>query len=316
MNKKYMIASISIAILILILLIVVGLVNTTSKKNTLSASETKVPLNSDFSALRIENEAKLVVPKDKIEEIWSYLLDRLVTDKTFIKSLDPGLDSYWYDELFTDVYFDSPDLVMQDHQSGIRYRTRVNLTDPEADKSGKELMQIKINDISQNALSRGELKFDIRSDGKTDDTNDLHPVLGLVKDSDRPGFMDAVTQLGIDPYQLQKILKLEQRRRSIYITRDGSPLMSVRFDEVTSKLLWSSYFHCEIEIEINEIPYTEGSDADRLDMENIQEQIKKDVLQHYPDITLDLTPKYSKAFNYFESEIPYLRTIIAWGLLK
>jgi hypothetical protein len=316
MNKKKWFAIIGCVILILVFLVVIGFVNSANKKATLTLSETLVPLNSDFSELRIENEAKLVVPDDKIEEVWGYLVGRLVDDKTFIQSIDPSLDSYWYDELFVDVYYDSPDLVMLNHQSGIRYRTRTNLTNPEAEKSGRQLMQIKINDVSDNALSRGELKFDIRDDGKTDDTDDLHPVLGLVQDSERKGFMDAVSEFGIDPYDLQKVLKLEQRRRSIYITRNGDALMSVRFDEVTSELLWVTFSHCEIEIEINEIPYTEGSDEDRAYMENVQQQIMKDVLQQYPDVALDVTPKYNKAFNYFESEIPYLRTLIRWGLIQ
>ena len=315
MAKKKWIILAGVVALILVVLVMVGFLQANAKQDTLTISETKVPLNSNFSDLRIENEAKLVVPDDKIEVVWQYLVDRLVNDKTFLKSINPNFDSYWYDELFTDEYIDTPNLYMLDHESSVRHRLRINLTDPEAEKSGRELMQVKINDISQNEQSRGELKFDIRDDGKIDDSDDLHPVLGLVKDSDRKDFLETMTQLGIDPYQLKKILKLEQRRRSIYITNNGDPLMSIRFDEVNSSLLWVKYSHCEIEIEINEIPYTEGSDEDRAYMEGIKEILMKDVLQQFPDIALDLTPKYNKAFNFFESKIPYLRFLIKVGIL-
>ncbi len=282
-------------------------------KNTSAAM---TPFSSNFSDLRIENEAKLVVPADQLEQVWAYLLKRLVTDKTYIHSLDPAFDSYWYDELFTDVYFDTPDLVMLDHRSSIRHRSRVNLTDPEQEKSGRELVQIKLNDINQNDQSRGELKFDVSLDLKPNEADDLHPVLGLLKKADRPEFKDVMAKLKVDPYQLRKILILKQRRRSIYITRNGEAFMSIRLDEVTSSMLWANYINYEIEPELNEIPYTAANEKERAYMEGVKVQIMKDIERQFPDIQLNLTPKYNKAFNFFEANIPRLRLLIQSGLIQ
>lgn len=266
--------------------------------------------------MRVENEDKLVVPEDRIEEVWSYLLDRLVNDKTFIKSLDPGLDSYWYDELFTDIYFDTPDLTMLKRESGIRYRKRENLTNPEHDKSGRELLQIKLNAVDSNALNRGEIKFDINPSINLKTQDDVHPVLGRLESDDRPAFKQLMSQLGIDPYSLNQVLVLEQRRRSIYLPRNGDDFISIRFDEVTSELLWADWYHVEIEPELNEVPYTAAGDDERAYMEGINEQIVADILRQFPYVQRDLTPKYSKALEYFETKIPILRFLIKNKLLQ
>lgn len=272
----------------------------------------------NLSEMRLENEDKLVVPDDKVEEVWIYLLDRLVNDKTFIKSLDPGLDSYWYDELFADIYFDTPDLIMLKRQSGIRYRRRENLTNPEHDKSGRELLQIKLNDVDRNALNRGEIKFNISQNVNLKTQDDMHPVLGRLKAADRAEFKQLMSQLGlgIDPYSLDQVLVLEQRRRSIYIPRSGADFISIRLDEVTSELLWADWYHVEIEPELNEVPYTAAGDRERAYMESINEMIIADILRQFPYVQQDLTPKYNKAFEYFEAKIPMLRFLIKNKLLQ
>jgi hypothetical protein len=273
-------------------------------------------LQATYSQIRLESEGKLIVPPAMLEEVWAYLLQRLVTDKTFIKSLDPNLDSFWYDELFTDDYFDTPDLVLLDRESGIRHRSRVNLTNPEFEKSGRELIQIKLNNIDSNKLNRGEIKFDIKPSKKLNNPDNFFPVLGLIKPVDRPAFKQIMKQLDIDPYSLIKMLTIHQRRRSIYLTRDGGQFISIRLDEVSSDLLWEKFRHIEIEPEINEIPYTSASDDQKRVMESINAKIIEDIRQHFPEIKMDLTPKYNKAYNYFESRIPFLRFLLANNMIN
>jgi len=273
-------------------------------------TQTSQPVSISGTPVRIENEAKLVVPSQILEEVWQYMLERLVNDKSFIQSLDPSLDSYWYDELFTDVYYDTPDLAMLGRQSSVRYRTRQNLTDPTQIKSGRELLQIKLSDIDSNTFNRGEIKYNIQIKWKKSDPDSLHPVLGLINPSDRRNFKQVMAQLNIDPYLLKRILVLNQRRRSIYITHNGNAFISLRLDEVTSQMLWAKYSHDEIEPELNEIPYTAANQKTREYMQSIVDKIRDDIMQKFPEVKLDLTPKYNKAFNYFESQIPYLRYLI------
>lgn len=303
MKKRSVYAIVSVGILILLAGLYIG----AAEFGESAENDTKLNLDSGLlTDMRIENEDKLVIPRDKTEEVWNYLLDRLVNNKEFIQSLDAGLYSYWQDELFTDVYFDTPELAMFHSQSGVRHRKRVNLTDPNNRKHGRELMQVKLNNIDGNEFNRGELKFDIDYPTKIKTADDIHAVIGIIKNSDREPFKKIVSDLGIDPRSLRKILTNEQRRRSIYIPRNGEQFISIRLDECSSDLLWSKWRHVELEPELNEIPYTEGDEAQKAYMENINKTIIEDILKRFPYIRRDLTPKYNKAFQHFQSNIPLL----------
>ena len=312
MKKRLVIVSLSLAVVCVLGLgglVVAGL------GTGVPSPEPVKPFQAPFSDMRIENEDKLVVPADKVEEVWQYMVDRFVNDKSFLKSINPEFDAYWYDELFTDRYFDTPDFVMHAHQSGVRHRARVNVTDPKNRKHGRELVQIKLNDIDANVMNRGEVKFDVEHLTRIKEADDAHPLLGIIKRSDRQEFKDAVAQLNIDPYSLKEILVNTRRRRSLYITRNGGQFISSRLDQCSSDLAWAHWRHVELEPELNEIPYTEGDEAQRAYMESVNAMIIEDLRKRFPEIRRDLTPKYNKAFNYFETEIPYFRFLMRNNLI-
>lgn len=270
---------------------------------------------SGFNVLRIEQEDKLTVPPELAEEVWNFLHHWLVEDTESLKQLDPLFTSYWHDELFTDTYFDTPALDVLAAQGGVRHRRRVNLTDPDHRKSGRELMQIKINDLSQNALERGEFKFEIAYPEKVRSHDDMHPMLGLVEVSQRASFKTRLQNLGLDPGSMRPILTIHDRRRRIYILRDQQPFMSISHDSATANLLWSQWQLFEIEPELNEIPYTEGDAATRDRMTEIGARISAAITERFPQIQRDLRPKYNKAFDHFQSQIPGLRLLVRMNLL-
>nr|NIR48312.1 hypothetical protein [candidate division KSB1 bacterium]NIR71918.1 hypothetical protein [candidate division KSB1 bacterium]NIS23628.1 hypothetical protein [candidate division KSB1 bacterium]NIT70552.1 hypothetical protein [candidate division KSB1 bacterium]NIU24469.1 hypothetical protein [candidate division KSB1 bacterium] len=290
-----------------IIVVAIWILNSSATSNR---PDKTMALDDLSSELRIENEDKLVIPPEKTEAVWNYLLGRLIKDKQFIKNLDSGLNSYWYDELFMDVYFDTPDLLMLRHQSGIRYRKRVNLTNPDHRKSGRELVQIKLSDVDESALNRGELKYTVEHPTNINTQDDIHPVLGIITPSERPRFKQVMSDLGINPYSLREVLVNEQRRRSIYITRYGEQFISIRLDECSSSLLWTDWRHVELEPELNELPYTQADSTEKAFMESINSRIVDDILEKFPEIERDLTPKYNKAFKHFDEKIPLLRFMI------
>ena len=99
-----------------------------------------------YDKMRIEQEDKLLVPEARKDEVWEYIRTRLTEDKEFLLSLDPKFTSKWSEELFHDTYFDTPSMQLHAMQSGVRHRKRENLTNPDDVKSGRELMQIKLNE--------------------------------------------------------------------------------------------------------------------------------------------------------------------------
>src|SRR5215211_3016808 len=102
-----------------------------------------------FNVDRIESEDKLTIPADQAEEVSAYL-KHYVDDPSFLKGISPALSAIWSVEWFVDRYFDTPQLDLRARGHGIRHRTRTNLTNEQDRKSGRELMQIKLNRANPN----------------------------------------------------------------------------------------------------------------------------------------------------------------------
>ena len=270
---------------------------------------------SGFDNPRIEQEEKLFVPPDMADEVWNFLHQRYVVDTERLHQLDPLFTSYYNEEQFADVYYDTPSLQLYAMKSGVRHRRRLNLTDPTNAKSGRELMQIKLNNISSNALERGEIKYAIEYPTKWSDAEDHHPMLGIVKRSHRQPFKARLEALGLDPYSMRPILTVHDRRTRIYIKRDGQPFMSISLDRVHSNIWWAKATFVEIEPELGEIVFTDADPATRKYMESILAQVVTEIREKFPYIQSNLTPKYNKSFDQMWAQLPFLKLLVRANLL-
>ncbi len=267
-----------------------------------------------FNTLRVEQETKLLVPLARAEEVWKFLRERYVTDRAALKTIDPLFASYYNDEEFTDTYFDTPDLKLLAMESGVRHRRRVNLTNPDDRKSGRELMQIKVNDLSRNALERGEIKFEIKRPANRQSPEDNHPMLGMVKSSQREEFKQRLKEMGLEPLSMKPVLTVHDARKRIYITREGKPFLSLSFDTASSGMWWAATKFIEIEPELNEIVFTEADPQTKRYMETILHTITNEIQRQFPFIESNLTPKYNKSFHNLETQLPFLRFLVRWNL--
>jgi hypothetical protein len=254
------------------------------------------------------------VPLERVEEVWEYLRQRLHEDKSFLASLDPSFSSKWSEELFQDTYFDTPSMQVYAMKSGVRHRWRKNLTNPDDAKSGRELMQIKQNDISDNDLERAEIKFEIDPRRRSNSPEAQHPMLGRVRKEHRKPFKERLVAMGLDPESMRPVLTVKDIRRRIYLLKDDKPFMSISHDQASSSLWWGSARFCEIEPELNEIGFTEADAETRAYMETVLHRVVQDILTRFPDIQRDLTPKYNKAFDRLEEDVPFLRALVKMGL--
>jgi len=250
-----------------------------------------------FDQLRIENEDKIVVPYDKVNEISDYLITRYIKTDKFLKEINSNLIASSSTEEFTDIYYDTPDLAILANSGGVRYRQRLNLTDPNDKKSGKELMQIKINNVSSDKLSRGELKFDIEHLTNKISSDDKHQMIGLVKNSQREDFKTVLKDLGFEPYSMKPIINIKDYRQRIYFSYNNEDFVGISLDQVTAERDGRVGYFAEIEPELNEVAFTEGDDAKRQLMKEIQDRIVGDLMTKFPYLYQDLAPKYTKGYN-------------------
>ncbi|MGH7540525.1 MAG: CYTH domain-containing protein [Gemmatimonadota bacterium] len=264
---------------------------------------------SGTNVLRIEKEDKLLVPLERAEEVWEFLHGWLVEDVEALRSLDPALTSTWSEEQFYDTYFDTPELTVLAREDGVRVRQRFNLTNPDDRKSGRALVQIKVSGISDDPLERAEYKYEVA------DPMDLSlPLLDIVRRSQRDQLRARLVGLELDPDAMRPILTIEDLRRRIYLTSGRTPFLSVSHDQVTVRKMWATIRFVEIEPELNEISYTEADSATRAYMAGIGKRISDAILERFPDVERNLTPKYAKAFGALAGRIPALRTLVRYGL--
>jgi len=274
--------------------------------------------DGEFSAhghnvVRIETEAKLTVPNDLAEEVWTWLSARY-RDCSFLDRDGHRFRATFGDEHFIDRYFDTPDLAFLEAQSGARHRSRIVMEGSAAAKDGRQLVQLKLNRNDVKALERAEIKFPVDPEPGIDPAKDRR-LLALVDKDDRPALAERIAEFGADPAGLRPILTIEQNRRRVYISDQHGAFATITLDKVTCHGWWQTLHWTEVELELNEIRYTEADAKARAAMNAINEAIQADLVAKFPAIRQDQTPKYNKGFAMLEAGMPLslpLRRLIAW----
>lgn len=274
-----------------------------------------------YDAVRIEDDLSLAYPLGKTEEIVQYLKSKYIDDTAFVKSLGTNFTASFGDEDFTDTYFDTPNLDLYKRKIGLRHRLRVNLLDPENRKNGRELIQLKLSADDKfadkdNSGSRNEIKFEVVRPETISDRDDKHSLLGLIARGQRDDFKDRIKELGLDAYKLRPMVTVQQRRQRVYVNRDWATFISFSMDDAESRRWWASIKFSQMELELNELVYTEADAAEKERMQEIRKGMVKDLREHSDYLKSDKTIKYQKAFDLLAAKIPWMRFWIRIGLMN
>jgi len=266
----------------------------------------------DAAELRLENEAKVSVPNEMTEDVWTFLKDGE-------SSLMRGLHEFGSDfsvkasvEQFIDVYYDDSDFKLLGKQSGVRFRQRFIPDNPMHPKHGRRLVQIKMHLENESASTRGEIKFKVP---KTLALKSDFPHVGsLLKKNDVEVFLRKLAEFGVNGFELRPTLRIEQERRRIYISKGKDAFATITLDLVRSKRFWTSHRFTEIEIELSEIGYTYAGADKRKFMERVMHAMTGAILKAFPGTEINQTPKYNKMFTRFSDDIPMFKILLqlAW----
>lgn len=276
--------------------------------------------------MRVENEYKLYVPDTLADAVWEWLVSEFGPGGSAMRSIDSGFTSKLATDRMVDQYFDNDRWQVLHNGNGVRLRSRQVLSDTTDRKHGRRLMQVKINRVDDNALNRGEYKFKtdtLTTDTASIDPRERHPFLGLVAPFHRDSILQVLRLYGVDGDSLHPTLLLDQVRRRIYIARDSVSFATLSLDEVTARFGDKHHSSHELELELNEIGYTEGDSTGRAEMERISALIKERVVGQWPILKQDQRPKYLKAWEAMqprwvggtpEAQRAYKRRIGLWSI--
>lgn len=266
----------------------------------------------DGEGVRIESEIKLKVPLAQVDEVWDWMQERYA-DASWLNQGDHDFYATFADEDFTDTYFDTPSLEMLSEQSGIRHRVRTVNEGSETNEG--QLLQIKLNRDDPTGVARSEIKFDVAPLSQVRNNDDTHPLIGIVELTQRQQMKDTLQALGINPYRLHPVVTLEQNRRRVYVNDQFGAFATLTLDLCSTESWGVDERWGEMELELNEIRYTEADEATRRVMEQFVVAMQSDVQQAFPEIEQDQTPKYNTTFQRIESStwVP-VRTLFRLGL--
>lgn len=247
-------------------------------------------LSAQTSNQRIESEYKLAVPEGQEDALWEYLQNAFSTKA--LLEIDSHLYSNTSSEIFIDHYFDNAAQVLLENGAGARHRKRFL-----KDSLIKELVQLKLSGVDSSGVARMEVKFNhYEKVKKRDRQAAMHPFWKHIRPKDRAEVNLELAIFNIKGDDLYPALKLKQERRRVYIFEKGEPLMTMTLDRVESFYFPYPAF-TEVELELNEIRYTEGTMEERAWMEDFNKNMKRQILENFPDLKQDQTPKYNKMYK-------------------
>lgn len=254
-----------------------------------------MPVRGEYNVLRIEHEIKLTVPKGTDEILWRYLVENIAGIASIPAAGGTAHQTEISNEIFVDEYFDDKDFTLLNNQSCVRYRTRYLSSDSVPGTPESKLVQIKINNIGEGPLSRGEFKYPVEHYRLNTEKLDNHPLLKLIERSHRREFIDRLKKYHVKAEELIPRMNITQHRKRIYLNRNGTPLITVTLDNSTATNGNNEIRFTELEIELNEMSYTSADEAARAEMEKMRNLIHAAIRNHFPELKQDQTPKYNKA---------------------
>jgi len=145
---------------------------------------------------RLENEYKLAVPDEDVEDLWLFLKSRIDDGSASFGSYI--FEASHSDEFFEDIYFDTDQKKLLKTNIGLRYRKRYISNVLE-----KELIQLKAPTESSD-LVRTESKFAVDKKKNRSSQKSRHSFLKYIKQSDRDQLDFQLKLLGIKSRELDK----------------------------------------------------------------------------------------------------------------
>jgi len=245
------------------------------------------------SAARVESEYKLGLPNEEASQLWEYL-----QSESFLSKLrtEYDLTTKVSIEEFIDIYFDDDEHQLYNQKVGLRYRSRYV-----KDSLLKRLVQLKTPLLSD-GVARVETKYEIKKSQDRNDINARHGLLKHIKKKDRSNLNYHLAKFGTESLKMSPEVELRQTRSRIYISDSLASLATITLDVVTN-LSFPYQKYTEMELELNEIRYTESDQEGKQKMERFNEKLRNGLLKSFPSLYQDQTPKYNKMKNMIDASI-------------
>ncbi len=256
---------------------------------------------------RLENEFKISVPEEDLEAVWEYVTTNFAkSNYNYGLHVLSGTTSI---ETFIDTYYDTPDYLFVTEEVSLRHRKRYK------DKLLlKQLIQYKIPH-SDDKLTRIEMKFPVVKNENQNKLASRHSFLKHLSNASKQKIEYQLARYRVKPKALQESLTLYQVRQRVYISdQQQESIATITLDEVKNSAFPFQKF-VELELELNEIRYTNATIEEKQLMDKLNADIKEALFSNFPSLALDQRSKYNKMRALMDSSaLTFSHDKIAWFL--
>jgi hypothetical protein len=270
---------------------------------------------------RVDSQITYSIPEGKAEEVYQYLKKKYAGQPHVLTEEFPGLNlsgGKMSDEsLFVDVYYDTPNLDLYKTRNSVRFRTRVNTTNPDDRKSGRQLVQVKVTPPGQFEM-RSELKFKVETPKKPSALSETQArsLLGVVDSDQREDLARTFIDAEINPFTLRHVFTISQMRKRVYIEWDGKGIMTFSIDTGSASVLWATGRYSSVDMAITEIAYTEGNEEKRKTLWAIRDAFIADLKKQFDGLSQTSDSKYGLVMERLAASIPGLPRMIRYNLVN
>lgn len=269
-------------------------------------------------AARVDSQITLNIPDGQAAAVYAYLRSAYAENNDLLRREFPAFPLHGDKKIdvsvFTDRYFDTPNLDLFQSQNSARYRTRINTTNKADPKSGRELVQVKVTPPAGFAM-RTELKFAVKPSKRPHNVDDLHPLISRIDRTQRQDFKDAIEQLGLNPLTLQRTLTIQQQRSRVYIYWGEENILSFSVDEYQARTLWTTARSASVDVGLVENVFTEANENKRKKMQEIRDFMVRDLKAHFPKMEQASQEKYCILLEQIMAKLPFFRFLLKHRLI-
>ncbi len=268
---------------------------------------------------RIDSQVTLRIPEGEADAVYEYLKEKYVGKDPILQESFSGAHLYGQKmsdtSIFTDEYFDTPNLDLYRTTNSARHRKRVNTTNPDDRKSGRELVQMKVTPPGEFTL-RSELKYEVPEDlGPVNSRDDLHPLIRFVDPKLRDDFKKVYTDVGINPQTLRHIFTITQTRRRGYINWDDKNIFSFSVDQGSAGILWTDGKFSSVDLGLVEVTYTEANEERRKTLWAIRDAAIADLKAKFPNLVQTTDSKYGIVLEQLMEQFPLIPLLLRAGVI-
>ena len=289
-------------------------------QSTLSSFVDQTPHTSGFGsdAARIDSQITLKIPEEQADAVYNYVKGKYAPGQMIVMEQFPAVRLLGQEmsdvSVFTDEYFDTPNLDLYKTQNSARFRSRINTTHPEDRKSGRQLIQLKVTPPGRFDM-RNEIKYNVKRSAVGQYRDPQLPFVQLVSKGKRSDLTELFAKAGIDAHALQHILTITQTRSRVYINWEQNNIVSFSVDKGEARILWATGRFASVDIGLVEKTYTAADESARKTMWQIRDAMIDDLRKKFPDLTTNSDSKYGIVLGKIIEQIGYVPILRKLGFV-